>query len=411
VRTERRFLNLSIPELSSAAFERLIAPLWRRSTPEKPSERRQAAIEGPKTRGRERCPVDQGIGLHLEKVLFGETLSESAANPKHLAKMTEAAEVVGTIERFPARLGAVTAFKPRRAFELYEYLFPNPDEREPTKDILARLKDYRTGAKSNGAGFFSIGISDKEGDVIAYTQGSTVPSEKGLFFYWQYGGVADRRFMQERYDKDTNPRERGVLNIIQGVNTALLKATAKKVGRPALGTIWESEPKGLGANAEDIRFTARRLAIHNRTGGRVMMGVARDGRLINLHLQPRLTPESEPIALHMMFRPLSFEEGSEEKTSEMTKADVASMLKGWIDNFRLEGFREKDVAEAEQEIERRLAASEKIVLLPASELPDVVTLAKDDPILKKQILQMYEVHDLDEARAFYDRAMAASSAE
>ena len=44
-------------------------------------------------------------------------------------------------------------------------------------------------------------------------------------------------------------------------------------------------------------------------------------------------------------------------------------------------------------------------LLPADQVPDVVTLAATDKILEQQVLDMYGVGSLAEARAFYQQAM------
>ena len=365
----------------------------------------QVALGQVDSPGADRAAIDRTAGVHLEKVLADQTLAANAANPKHLAKMAQAAEIIGTIERMPANLNSVTTFRPKQAFALYEHCFPNPDEREPVGDIRARLKEYPSGAKADGGGFHAIAITDKEGGVIAYTQGSTVPSDAGVFYYWQYGCVADRPYMQDTHGRDTNPRENGVMSTIHGVNAATLNATAAQVGKPALGMVWESEPRGLGDDASSIAFTDTRLQIHNRAGGRVMMGVTSDGELVNLHLQPRLTAYSEPIALHMMYRPLKYEEGDEAKRGEMPRSDVESMMLAWLNNFRVEGFAEKDVKEAEDEVRARLARSERIVLLPADQVPDVVTLAASDKLLEQQVLDMYGVGSLAEARAVYDAAM------
>lgn len=357
------------------------------------------------SRGQPLSAIDQAAGLHLKKVLGDQTLAGNAANPKHLAKMAEAAAIIGTVERMPANLNAVTTFKAKQAFALYEHCFPNPDEREPTADIRARLKEYPNGANETGGGFHALAITDKKGSVIGYSQGSTVPSDAGVFYYWQYGCVADAEYMRAAYKKDASPREHGVMSTIHGVNAATLNATAAQVGKPALGIVWESEPRGLGDDAASIRFTDTRLQIHNRAGGRIMMGLTGDGELVNLHLQPRLTADSEPIALHMMYRPLKYEEGEEKQRGELPKADAESMMLAWLDNFRVEGFAEKDVQEAEADVKARLARCERIVLLPADQVPDVVTLAATDEVLAKQVLDMYGVADLAAARTFYDAAM------
>jgi hypothetical protein len=350
--------------------------------------------------------IDAVVGKHLKKALGGKTLAGAAANDKQLRKMTESLAVIATVEKLPGRLGSITGFKPSDAFKLYEHCFPNPDEREPIGDIKDRLKHYDGGAEKDGGNFHALSFADKEGHVVAYSQGSTVPSKQGLFYYWQYGCVADGDYMKERYGSKSNPREHGVLNTIHGVNAATLEATAEATKQPAIGMMWESEPRGLGDDKSSIQFTDKRLAIHNRAGGRVMMGMTKEGELVNLHLQPRLTADSEPIALHVMFRPLKYAEGDEQKRGAMEKSSAEAMMMGWVDNFRREGFAEKDVAEAEAEIRGRFARCESIVLLPANEVPDAVTLAKSDPILAKQILDMYGVGDLDAARAFYEKAMA-----
>lgn len=363
-----------------------------------------AAVE---TRGSTQHPMDAALGVHFQKVLGGQTLSGNAANAKHFAKLEHAAELIGTIERFPGKLGSVATMKTADAFKLYRYLFPNEDEREETGVIKARLKAYDQGPKANGEGFFALGITDKKGHVIGYTQGSTVPSEQGLFYYWQYGGVADRAYMKKNYGEDVNPREHGVLNTIHAANAAALQATAAAAGRPALGMIWESEPRGLGDNAKDIQFTAKRLDIHNKAGGRVMMGLTAEGELVNLHLQPSLGEGKSPIALHMMYRSLQYQEGEELKRGELGKEDAEAILMAWANNFRVEGFAEKDVAAAEAEIKGRIDRCARIVLLPASEVPDVVTLAAKDERLREQVLDMYGVKTLAEARSFYEQAMNA----
>jgi hypothetical protein len=352
--------------------------------------------------------IDRAAGKNLKKALGARTIAESAANAQHLAKMEQSAGTVALIEKLPGRLNSIAAFKVRDAFRLYEHCFPNDDEREPIEDIKDRIKQYEGLSPPDGADFHAHVFADKEGAVVGYAQGSTVPCDAGLFYYWQYGCVADRDYMKEHYGKDVNPREQGVLNTIHGVNAATLQATADRTGKPALAMLWEAEPRGLGHDGPSIRYTDLRLSIHNRAGGRVMIGVTADGEYVNLHLQPRLTADSEPIALHMMHRSLKYEPGEEKKRGELDKSTAEAMMLGWIENFRREKFPEKDVQEAENEIRRRFARCEKILLLPADEVPDVVALAKTDRILRKQIFKMYAVDNLADARRVYDEAIRST---
>jgi hypothetical protein len=379
------------------------------SSPDAPGLRRaQAKVIGQvNTRPDEQAAIDRTLGKTLRRALGGQTLAANAANAKHLERMERSTAVVAHIERLPGRLDSIATFKLREAFRLYEHCFPNADEREPVADIKARVKRFAEAPPADGADFSVHVFTDAERAVVGYSQGSVVPSDAGVFYYWQYGCVADQAYMREHYGKDTNPRQQGLLNTIHGVNAATLAAAEAATGQRALGLVWEAEPRGLGGDAASIAFTDTRLAVHTRAGGRVMLGRTDDGELVNLHLQPRLTASSEPIALHMMFRPLKYEEGEENERATLAKPDAEALMMAWIDNFRREGFAETDVAEAEAEIRARFARCSEIVLLPANEVPDAITLAETDPILKRQLLAMYGVDDLDAARRVFDAALRA----
>jgi hypothetical protein len=360
------------------------------------------------TRPTARSALERTVGKNLAAALGDQTLEANAANARHLDRMSASTAVIAQIERLPGRLDSIATFKVGDAFRLYEHCFPNPDEREPIKEIKDRLRRYAQSPSPDGADFHVHVFADAQRAVVGYSQGSVVPSDAGMFYYWQYGCVADGEYMKAQTKRDVNPRQHGVLNTIHGVNAATLNAAAAKEGVPALGMLWESEPRGLGADPDSIKFTDTRLAVHTRAGGRVMMGVTAEGELVNLHLQPRLTADSEPIALHMMYRPLKYEEGDEQKRVDMKKSDAASMMNAWISNFRREGFAEVDVKEAEDEIRARFDRCERVVLLPAAQVPDAITLAETDPILKQQLFDMYGVGCLDEARRVYDEAMRAA---
>lgn len=348
----------------------------------------------------------------LNEVVLGKNLWQElggrpplAANARHAQKIAESSQVIGLVERLPGRIRSLTSLSPKEGFRLYEHSFPHPDEQEPVEDIVARLAQFGQGPLEDGSHFHAHCVTNKEGVVIAYSQGSTVPCDEGLFFFWQYGCVADAAYMKSEYGIDQNPREHGVLNTLHGINAATLAVAAERLEQPALDIVWESEPRGLGDTKEAIQFTDKRLSIHNRAGGRVMMGMTADGELVNLHLQPRLKADSEPIALHFMHRPLTYAEGEENTVGALPMKAGASMMSAWLRNFEVEGTNPADVHAAAVEMEKRLARCVKIVLLPADQVPDVVTLAKTDPILEKQVHEAYGTRTLDEARAFYDKNM------
>ena len=113
-------------------------------------------------------------------------------------------------------------------------------------------------------------------------------------------------------------------------------------------------------------------------------------------MQPRLTAESSPITLHVMFRPLKFVEGDESKVDDFDKNLADAMMKGFLANFIDEGFDKSDVEEAKNEVSQRFSSSSKVVLLPASKTPNGLVLARSDAMLAKQMLDAFKVPSLDQ---------------
>jgi hypothetical protein len=134
------------------------------------------------------------------------------------------------------------------------------------------------------------------------------------------------------------------------------------------------------------------------------MGVSADNHYINLHLQPRLTKDSEPIALHLMYRPLL-----DNKLSIIEEIDKGTakniVIQGFLENFRREQFPDEDVNEVIEEIKERFHKSVKIVLLPAKDIPDSMTIAKTDSLFEKQLLKLYQVDSIQKAQEIFDKAV------
>jgi hypothetical protein len=262
-----------------------------------------------------------------------------------------------------------------------------------------------------------------------------------LSYFWQYGCVADEDYMKQVYKvNDFSARKLGISKLMHLVNDLTLREAARALSArrtkfsagqslanwlsnlvksrpgslfssgnvPALGEIWESEEKGFGESDEDIKFTTSRLVIHNRSGGRVMMGVnSSTGKYINLHLQPRLTKDSEPIALHLMFRSLDPKSTDFTKVAEDIDKQLAKdiVINGFLANFIKEGFDKNDVDDAIKEVSRRFDQSSRIILLPATMVPNAIEIAETDELFCKQLLKMYGLNTLDEAKKKFEDAV------
>jgi len=283
------------------------------------------------------------------------------------------------------------AFK--QGMQLYETLFPNKDERESTKDITDRLK------KDDGTYHVLIAVDKGEKNVIGYNAFSTVPlADKKVMVYWQYGGVADNKYMQKRARPDDNFRRQGIGTDFYVIRHGLAAQDAQKMGHKngVVGTILEAEFPGQGETASDIAYTASRLDIHNKNGAKIMLAKMADGSLMSLHMQPKLDEDSNPLMLLMLFRPLNYTDQEAKTTTTMDKKTARSIIMSWIGNFDKEEFDPKDVDYARQILKTRLDKAVEILLVPPSEVPTMTEMAKSDPVLREQIIRDYgsfEAHE------------------
>lgn len=273
-----------------------------------------------------------------------------------------------------------------QALQLYEYLFPDRDEREDPELIRERLShmgkiatDEVLRSRYRESRFHVLAALDSASRVIGFAQFSVLPlaGNIGTIAFMQYAGTADADFMRRAYGTDTDWRRRGV-------SSALLTKTEEIAAKSGdfLGTLLESEMIGQASTEADIAFTKLRLRIHDRQGSKVIMLRMPGGALVSPHVQPRLSEQSLPIRLHLLFRP-------SRGAGPVETALIRKIVLAFIDNFRREGFAENDVREAEAKILKRFAAAEAAVLVEPDRLSDITELAQNDTLLKRQIEAAY----------------------
>jgi hypothetical protein len=153
---------------------------------------------------------------------------------------------------------------------------------------------------------------------------------------------------------------------------------------------------GQAEEDNDIKFTKKRLEIHNKVGAKALMLEMPDGSLVSPHLQPRLSKDVEPIQLLMLYRPSKYDEEDSKKTTELDIGMAKALMVSFINNFDTEGFAPEDVQEARDIIEAKFAKAKRAVLVPPSELPNVCELAKHDEFLMAQTKRTFgdlEAHE------------------
>ncbi|PJC36834.1 hypothetical protein CO046_03740 [Candidatus Peregrinibacteria bacterium CG_4_9_14_0_2_um_filter_53_11] len=327
-----------------------------------------------------------------------DEVAQHVGSPADAAKLRESLTTMASF----AEIDIENEREVDAAMALYESLFPNEDEREPREVIEGRLRDMakidtdpELQEKYGQSRFHALVAHDHKGRVVAYSQFSTMPlPEHGenLSFY-QYSGIASEEFMREHYGVEGGLRGGGHYYAIDAAKRLLASQDAKKAGfeNGNAGAIFESEFIGQ-AEADDeegLRFTQKRLEIHNRMGAKAIMLQMEDGSLVSPHMQPRLSAESNPILLLMLFRPPTYDKSAIGTTEEMDLGRAKAFVQAYFNNFRQEGFEESDIAEAEAIVMAKFARAKRAVLVAPNQLPDITELAKDDPDLMAQVKKDY----------------------
>lgn len=270
--------------------------------------------------------------------------------------------------------------------KLYTHLFPNPDEREDTHSIIQRLRNREMRRGERGCFDVIIG-RDAHGRVISWHQFSTIPlsDDDGAVAFMQYTGSADEECMKHIYGEKDGHHGHGLYTL----NTALMQQVADENARQFLhrpgglkGYFLETEFKGQGTSDDEIRFTAKRLKIHEMTGAKAIMLRMKNGSLMSPHYQPALSRDSAPIKLLLLFRRHSYDAAKLHEEEDIEKEEAQRLLLAFIGNFDTEGFEKSEVDRVRTLMKSWLATADSAALIPPTKLPDIVTMAKDDPVLR-----------------------------
>lgn len=285
------------------------------------------------------------------------------------------------------------------SMRLYEYAFPNSDEREDSELIAERIKSMQNitpelQERYGDRRFHAIAIVNKENQVVGYAQFSVLPfgGEKDkVVAYGQYVAAADEEFMQKQYEKPANFRRKGVYGALSMVGEVVSsrEAAAMDYKNGFGGGYIESEMLGQAEDPDDIRFTSTRLDIHASLGFKALVLELEDGQIVNLHMQPKLSEDSQPVQLLMLYRPDNYLSQPPSATIEIDKEIAASLEESFLQSLTAEGFDAKSIEEAREALRDKISRTKRAVLMPVREVPDITKLAQGDPSLAAQIERDY----------------------
>jgi len=287
----------------------------------------------------------------------------------------------------------------QESMKLYEYAFPNDDEREETSLIFDRIKAMQNMTPElkkqyRDRRFHAVAIINDKNQAVGYAQFTVLPfgGEKDrVVVYGQYVAAADREFMKDKYGSSEHFRRKGVYGSLGMLAPlmAAMDAEQMEYKNGYDGAFIESEMVGQAEDPDEIRFTQVRLNIHAALGAKAVMLELENGGFVSPHMQPKLSEDSDPIQLLMLYRPDDYLTQDASATVEMTKETAAMLENAFLDSLQSEGFNQQSIDEARQVLQDKLSRTKRALLMPVWEVPQITEVAKNDPLLAKQIERDY----------------------
>jgi hypothetical protein len=282
-------------------------------------------------------------------------------------------------------------FEPKDYWQLYRHCYPNPNEQSPLSEMIGSLLEMNRidgSAKLQGK-YGKLRYHDilalRGREVIGFTSFATMPLiEYSSIVYNIYTGVADPKFLRNRYGSDPAPI--GISDMFYPLRHGMAEEDAKKLGYKGFvrGTILESNFIGQANDERGIRYTKGLLEFHQYQGALTLMIDAGSGCWITPCVQPSLSEDSKPILLHLLYRKQEVHAGELSHISEIDIDLVRGLMRSYALNFDYQSS-EEEIRFMRDFVDSRLRAAKRLILVPPEHLPDIVELARMDPVLKAQV--------------------------
>lgn len=305
------------------------------------------------------------------------------------------------------------AFSPKAAYRLYRYAFGKGDEAVSWHSIKKDLERMKNGHVDRT---FHVVVGCSRGDVVAYDQFNVLPlPEERSVVFLEYCAVADRVFMEKMYGRNENFRRTGIASALYVLRHGIAAQDSPGLGHAngVAGTMLEAEFIGQAKTLDEIRFTLSRLKAHARMGARAVMLDMGEGRLLSPHIQPALRPKTRPVVLHLLFRPLRFEQARGSETEMMDAGFAHALVRAYFAALPKPAFNRQEAEGGWAEVDGLFGRAKGVLLIPPERLPDMAALARMDPRLRRQVERDFGPLDAHEARikAAFDRAPDAAGAK
>ena len=220
--------------------------------------------------------------------------------------------------------------------------------------------------------------------------------------YLQYAGIADRSYMKKFYNFEGSFRQLGIYSY----NMILMEQVGnlhcqRLLSRPQgiQGSILETEICGQATTPEEVRYTAKRLTIHEECGAKAILIKSRkNGTWINPHYQPSLSSERNGKKMLLLYKPSTSKKYDRKSVETIDMNMIHKIMTAYIENFRNEGFKESEINKAQNMFEDSILESDEAFLVPPTQTPSIVDFLKTDEFMRRIItasvgdIEKYEKH-------------------
>ena len=97
-----------------------------------------------------------------------------------------------------------------------------------------------------------------------------------------------------------------------------------------------------------------------------------------------------------MLRHCAYADGEENRVSVVSKSLAKGIILGLIESFAAEGFDAQEVDWARRQVLARLKKCSSVHWFPSALVPTAKSLAQRDSFLRRQLLDVFKVANLDE---------------
>lgn len=291
-------------------------------------------------------------------------------------------------------------FNPSDYRALYEHCFPNPDEQSPWSEMkgtisdMARIDKAVKGSAKLQKKYKALRYHDvvvlSEKDVIGFTSFATIPLDsENTVVYGLYAGVADPAFMKKQYGGGRYLIGNDIISRLYVLAHGLAQEDAMKrvYAKNVAGTFMESEFIGQANDEQGIRETKARLRMHSSHGALTMMLDTGNG-LITPCVQPALSDDSNPLLMHLLFRERMINPDRLDRITEIDLRTAMNLMRSHAYSYEWQST-ESEIVQMHRTIDQRIGAAKRAILVPPRELPNIVELARMDPMLMAQVERDY----------------------